>query len=174
MSSTPRRCHADVGDAEGFTHGGLRIWAMGSLSAASLARQGARVAHVFVATFVKALCTRSPASPVRTAAVPDVLARPHVSSTSAPTVLPAAVHPAACPAFHAAVLASARSPSFIDETRPVRGGDGARGFNVESLGPVLHRLGAGRAERFCQGWLRWDGGGSHRLAVPCREQLPPH
>ena len=51
---------------------------MCSLSAASLARQGARVAHVFVATCIKALRTCSPASPVRTAAVLGALARPHV------------------------------------------------------------------------------------------------
>ncbi len=140
-------------------------WAMCSIPAHRLARQGARVAHVFVATSIKALCTRCPASPVRTAAVPDVLARPHVSSTSAPTVLPAAVHPAACPAFHATVLASARSPSLIDETRPVGGATRRRVSTLKVRGP---RCGPRRESRLAgPSRAGCAGPAAVRTASPC-------
>uniref|UniRef100_E6PTC4 Uncharacterized protein n=1 Tax=mine drainage metagenome TaxID=410659 RepID=E6PTC4_9ZZZZ len=51
--------------------------AMGVIPADSLAL-GARVAHVFVATSDKAAVLPRPASPVRTAAVPNRLSRPYV------------------------------------------------------------------------------------------------
>jgi len=50
---------------------------MGVIPADSLAL-GARVAHVFVATSDKAAVLPRPASPVRTAAVPNRLSRPYV------------------------------------------------------------------------------------------------
>ncbi len=164
MSSTPRRCHADVGLVEDFTRGRLRIWAMCSSSASSLARQGARVAHVFVATSINASCTRCTASPVRTAAVPMCI-EAKCSSTSAPTVPSAAVLSQLALAFtqlhppRAATL-MVSTLKTLPSRRPA-----ARSFNVESLGPVLHRLGAGRAERFVQGRAAL---GRRRFAPPRR------
>ena len=166
MSSAPRRCHADVGDAEGFTHGGLRIWAMGSLSAASLARQGARVAHVFVATSVKDLRSPCTASPVRTPPPSQVSIEGTCSSTSAPTVLPAAVSSQHAHGFMQPCRPPVTGRMFstlkvVASRRPA-----AWSFIDENVGPALRCLGACRAERCYRSRLRGDGGGV-RTRLPC-------
>lgn len=75
---------------------------------------------------------------------------------------------AASLSFPAAVLASPRSPSFIDETRPV-GGAAGRGVSTwKAWGPRCGVSARVAPKRSSKGGLRWDGGGSHRLAVPGR------
>lgn len=76
MSCAPRCCHADVRLVEVFTHGHLRE--LGNVFFPRMQPRAlwARVAHAFVATFFKALRSFRTAAPVRTAAVPGLLARP--------------------------------------------------------------------------------------------------
>lgn len=90
--------------------------------ACSLARQGARVVHVSVATFVKALRALGPASPVRTAAVRNLLTRPNVRRRRLQLYFRQPFL-RSFPTFsrnRASENPAARS--FIDESRPACGG----------------------------------------------------
>lgn len=113
---------------------------------------GARVPDVFIATSISAEPSFRPTSSVRTAAVPNLLSRVNVSSGTA------------CSTVHAARRSTRLSPSDELALRQVTSlGDPAplRGLRAERDAP---------SQKAC---ARWDGGGSHRLAGPGREQLAP-
>jgi hypothetical protein len=139
---------------------------MCSLSAASLARRGARVAHVFVATSINALSTLGPASPVRTPPPSTTTRKATVLSTSAPTVHPAAVPSQLAHAFTQPCRPPVTGRMFSTLKTVTSRRPGARSFSAENAGPVLQCLGAYRAERCSLSLLRGDGGGV-RTRLPC-------
>lgn len=113
---------------------------------------GARVPDVFIATSIKAGPSFRPTSSVRTAAVPNLLSRVNVSSgTACSTVLSARRSTRLSPSDELAL----RQVTSLGDPAPLRG------LRAERDAPL---------KKAC---ARWDGGGSHRLAGPGREQFSP-
>ena len=63
---------------------------------------------------------------------------------------------------------------FIDENRPSRQAIGCTFSSMKRWGPRCRTSARVAPSGSSGGALRWAGGGSHRLAVPGREQLSPH
>ena len=75
----------------------------------------------------------------------------------------------ACPRFHATVPASAQPPVLSSLKVALPGGATRRRVSsMKTRGPRCSVLALVAPRRLSKGGLRWDGGGSHRLAVPGR------
>ena len=173
MSSAPRRCLGDVGDVEGFTHACARVWGNRfSPRTQPRAPRGARRSRIRrdVHQCPKhsrpdfAGANRRRPGPTRDAAC---------SSTSAPTVPSAAISSQLAQSFTQPCY---RAPGRRVSTLKLASANAASGRRASSWkvwGPRCGVSALVAPSGFFKGGLRWAGGGSHRLAVPGREQLSP-
>ena len=173
MSSAPRRCPGDVGPTKGITHGRLRN--MGNVfsprsqprtprgARRSRLRRDVRQGFAFSPHGFAGANRRRP----------KCLSRPHVPRRRLQLFFQQPCHRSVptVSCSHAAerLVALVSSMKFVQ-----RGRAQARSFIDEIAGPALQGEARLAPRSSLDGGLRWAGGGSHRLAVPCREQLPPH